>query len=172
MVIHVISSPDLPFFLTRWPLGDRNVILKMQFSILIYIGIFKSSYDNVLRWMPQNLTGDKSTLVQVMAWCHQATSHYLNQCWPRSLTPYGVTRPQWVKVMSHEHYGVSNHQQLSCLPTACSDWQQRNHPCSVFWPFVRRIYQTLVDSSHKGTAMWKMFPFHDVMMCQTAYSGT
>ena len=31
-----------------------------------------------------------------MAWCHQATSHYLNQCWPKSPTPYGVTRPQWV----------------------------------------------------------------------------
>ena len=25
---------------------------------------------------------DKSTVVQVMAWCHQAPSHYLNQCWP------------------------------------------------------------------------------------------
>ena len=24
----------------------------------------------------------KSTLVQVMAWCRQAPSHYLNQCWP------------------------------------------------------------------------------------------
>ena len=47
--------------------------------------------------MPQNLTDDKSTLVQVMAWCHQATSHYLNQCWPRYSTPYGVTRSQWVK---------------------------------------------------------------------------
>ena len=46
--------------------------------------------------MPQDLTDDKSTLVQVMAWCRQATSHYLNQCWPRSPTPYGVTRPQWV----------------------------------------------------------------------------
>ena len=32
-----------------------------------------------------------------MAWCHQAPSHYLSQCWPRSLSPYGVTRPQWVK---------------------------------------------------------------------------
>ena len=32
-----------------------------------------------------------------MAWCHQATSHYLSQCWPRSLSPYDVTRPQWVK---------------------------------------------------------------------------
>ena len=31
-----------------------------------------------------------------MAWCRQATSHYLSQCWPRSVSPYGVTRPQWV----------------------------------------------------------------------------
>ena len=48
--------------------------------------------------MPQELTDDKSTLVQVMAWCHQATSHYLRQCWPRSPMPYGFTRPQWVNV--------------------------------------------------------------------------
>ena len=43
--------------------------------------------------MPIDLTDDKSTLVQVMAWCRQATSHYLSQCWPSSMTPYGVTRP-------------------------------------------------------------------------------
>ena len=42
-------------------------------------------------------TEDKATLVQVMAWCHQGTSDYLNQCWPRSLSPYDVTRPQLVK---------------------------------------------------------------------------
>ena len=48
--------------------------------------------------MPQDLTDDKSTLVQVMAWCRQAISHYLNKCWPRSPTPYGVTRPQWLEV--------------------------------------------------------------------------
>ena len=29
--------------------------------------------------MPQNLANEKSTLLQVMAWCHQAASHYLNQ---------------------------------------------------------------------------------------------
>ena len=46
--------------------------------------------------MPLDLTDDKSTLVQVMAWCRQATSHYLSQCWPRSMSPYGITRPQWV----------------------------------------------------------------------------
>ena len=46
--------------------------------------------------MPQKITYERSTLVQGMTWCHQLTSHYLNQCWPRSLSPYGITRPQWV----------------------------------------------------------------------------
>ena len=46
--------------------------------------------------MPWHLTNDKSTLVQVMTWCRQATSHYLSQCWPSSLSPYGITRLQWV----------------------------------------------------------------------------
>ena len=70
------------------------------FNLVLLIGIFKSSYDNLLRWMPRDFAGDKSKLVQVMAWCRQATSHYLNQCLPRSPTPYGVTRPQWVKKIS------------------------------------------------------------------------
>ena len=48
-------------------------------------------------------TYDQSTLVQVMAWCHQATSHYLSQCWPRFLSPYGVTKPERVKRCSTGH---------------------------------------------------------------------
>ena len=30
-----------------------------------------------------------------MAWCRQATSHCLSQCWPRYLSPSGVSRPRW-----------------------------------------------------------------------------
>ena len=63
-----------------------------------------------------------STLVQVLAFCLMAPSHYLKQCWlikirssdihlrvlihqfihcwPRYLSPYDVTRPQWVKWVS------------------------------------------------------------------------
>ena len=48
-------------------------------------------------WIPQHHTYEKSTLVQVMTWCCQPMSHYLSQCWPRSISPYGVTRLQWVK---------------------------------------------------------------------------
>ena len=66
------------------------------FNFILLIGIFTSSKYNALRWMPRDLTDDKSTLVQVMAWCRQATSHYLSQCWPSSMLPYGITRPQWV----------------------------------------------------------------------------
>ena len=46
--------------------------------------------------MKMDLTDDKLTLVQVMAWCRQATSHYLSQCWPRPMSPNGVIKPQWV----------------------------------------------------------------------------
>ena len=51
------------------------------------------------------LIDDKSTLVQVMAWCRQATSHYLSQWWPRSLSPYGIVRPQWVNTLRPKQDG-------------------------------------------------------------------
>ena len=36
-----------------------------------------------------DLTGDKSTLVQVMACCRHATGHCANQCWPKYMSPLG-----------------------------------------------------------------------------------
>ena len=86
--------------LTHWSPGGfgcnfKNSILKLA----LLICTFRASFDKVIRWITQDLTDHKSTLVQVMAWCHQATSHYLSQCWPRSLSPNGVTRPQWVKII-------------------------------------------------------------------------
>ena len=68
------------------------------FQIISVIDGWGISCEIALWWMSLDLTDDKSTLVQVMAWCRQATSHYLSQCWPRYLSPYGVTRPQWVKL--------------------------------------------------------------------------
>ena len=67
------------------------------FNLVLLIGFFIPSNDNAPRRMPWDIMDDKSTLVLVMAWCRQATSHYLSQCWPSSLSPYGITRPQWVK---------------------------------------------------------------------------
>ena len=72
-------------------------LIEVNFKWMSMIDGWGNNCEIALWWMLLHLTG-KSTLVQVMAWCHQATSLYLSQCWPRSISPYGVTRPQWVKL--------------------------------------------------------------------------
>ena len=72
------------------------------FKLTLVTDSWVTSWEIPLSWISLNLTDDKSTLVQVMAWCRQATSYCLNQCWPRSMSPYGITRPQWVNVMRKE----------------------------------------------------------------------
>ena len=57
------------------------------------IELVSTSCEITLRWLTHNTTNGMSTLVQVMAWWHQATSHYLSQCWPRSMSPSGFIRP-------------------------------------------------------------------------------
>ena len=34
-----------------------------------------------------------------MNWCRLTTSHNVSQCWPRSMSPYDVTRPQWLDTL-------------------------------------------------------------------------
>ena len=86
---------------------------KIIFKLTLVNGDWGISCEISLRWMPQDLTDDKSTLVQVMAWCCQATSHYLSQCWPRSMLPLGVTRPQSVNSLSK--WGIWQHRSGSTL---------------------------------------------------------
>ena len=76
---------------SRFKWNFRWVILKL----ILVIDCWGISCEIVLKCMPVD---DKAALVQAMAWCRQATSHYLSQCWPRSMSPYGVTRPRWVNV--------------------------------------------------------------------------
>ena len=92
--------------------GRCGSYFKCIISTLI---IQNSSWGNhceiAFRWIPLNLTNEKSKiLVQVMARCHQAASHYLNQCWPSFMVPYGVTRGHSV-----------NHGLSCCFPVS---WAQ------------------------------------------------
>ena len=64
--------------LTNSPLWHVAVNLNVQFSNDIYLRISWS--------FPMKLTK-----------CRQATSHYLSQCCPGSISPYSVTKPEWVK---------------------------------------------------------------------------
>ena len=66
--------------LTHSGLGYFNEIIDEYFQ-----ANYSDWWLRYLLWnYPQKnvLTDDKSTLVHVMAWCRQATSHYLSQYWP------------------------------------------------------------------------------------------
>ena len=105
-----------------------------------------------LRWTSLDLNGDKSTLVQVMAWCRQATSHYLNQCWLRCLPPYGVTRPQWVQSfwLSDNTWryrsGSTLAQVMACCLTAPS------HYLNECWLIINRYLWHSPETSFTGGA--------------------
>ena len=75
----------------KFELNFRHVIFKQ----LLVTDSWDISCEIAPIWMSLEFTDDQSTLVQLMAWCRQATSHYLSRCWPRSLSPYGITRPHW-----------------------------------------------------------------------------
>ena len=71
-----------------------------------------------------------STLVQVMAWCHLAPSHNMSQWWPRYMTPYDITRQQWVNrsiCCRHEQLEKS----LQCCPVITIDFLQNTPASSV-----------------------------------------
>ena len=63
--------------------------------------------DFTLKWIPPDITNDKPTFVQVMDWCPQ--------CWPSSMSPYGVTRGQWVDWILSPDYDPS--EMISCHGT-------------------------------------------------------
>ena len=96
MIHQSTVSSGLSFINSLAPGRFQRNFRKVIFKLISVIGGWSISCKIVLKWMPMDLTDGKSTLVQVMAWCRQATSHYQSQCWQRSLSPSGITRPQRV----------------------------------------------------------------------------
>ena len=84
------------FFFNHWALGDV-VVLKL--SPVNKCGF--SSWTFYGKWISgeclRSPLKSNQLWFQVMTWYHQATSHYLSQCWPRSILPYDITRPLWIK---------------------------------------------------------------------------
>ena len=71
------------------------------------------------------------------------------QCWPDSLTHICATRGSWVNVdnslFQHIWLWLSSIHYL-CYLEGVMTWKHIQH----YWPFVRGIHQSLVDSLHKG----------------------
>ena len=75
------------------------------FKFTSSVDILSISYGIALRWMPQDPNDDQSALVQVMAWCPQAPSHYLSPYRPRFMLLHGITSPQWVNTLKPRQNG-------------------------------------------------------------------
>ena len=123
------------------------------------------SCEIALIWVSLDFTDDQSTLVQVMAWCHQATSHYLSQCRPKSLSPYGITSPQWVNACDmgsrplHKNFAILRHllsltRQVVCCTLSChinTDFmatlsaRQQTRPCRSLIPPIQFVYITIAS---------------------------
>ena len=76
---------------------------------------FCCEYD--LSWRQQNLTNETLIRVQTMA-----TSHYLSQCCASYISPYGVTRLQWVNFFKCHHQGSLNNPIFSNLGLCAACW--------------------------------------------------
>ena len=94
------------------------------FKQVLVIDDWDISCGIALTWKPQDLANDKSTLVYVMAWWSQATSHYLSQCWPSCMSQYGITRPQWVNTQRLRQKFCRQHIQICFLEWAHTEMAQ------------------------------------------------
>ena len=89
-----ISMISCKMGLTHWSLVYLTRILDKYFS----------------SWLRHCLWNWPQMIATGLSWCLQATSHYLSQCGPSSMAPYGVTRSQWVngsrRVFTSSSYSV------------------------------------------------------------------
>ena len=92
------TSSSGQWLLTHCSLEDMTTILKNNFKYISVSDILGISSQIALKWMPKELIDDKSSMVQVIAWCCQAESPYLNSggVVDRFMMPYGDTRGHWV----------------------------------------------------------------------------
>ena len=95
-----------------------------------------------------------------MVWCRQATKHYIRQCWPSSMPPYVIPRPQWLILSGAIHYSrVPNNRQLDRLFNI------------LFMLTSKKISKLRIAGRCDGNPpanslprarIWKAFAFHNV----------
>ena len=117
------------------------------FNLVLMTGIFRSSHYNTIRRIPWYFTDDTSTLVQVMAWCCQAPSHYLNQCWARSMVSLGHNE---LKSPRRGHINSSWHWQIPPATGLPYCWVVRKPRVKAS---VGSIYETRGPNQYKDVIL-------------------
>ena len=128
-----------------------SAIINVQFSVFFS----KSHPVKFLLGERRKPNDDKSTVVQVMAWCHQAASHYLSQCWSRSVSPYGDTKPSELsKGLSTDDDKFSNFQNCSHLNYLNFTFLHPIKLHSYFWGCQNTSAYLCVESLDSNPLCW------------------
>ena len=113
---------------------------------------------------PNNL---RSTLVQLFAWCRQATSHYLRHCWPISVSSYDITR-EWLinTVIRIRMFLSKSHWDVFKLSNKTCGCHFRDQPVLVIHHFICISEKSLWLSWSKFILVAAIFPvaicnYHD-----------
>ena len=61
------------------PVKSGSKLKRAIFEYMLRIKFMNSCRQIALKWMSQNIYADRSTIFQIMAWCHSAVSHNLSQ---------------------------------------------------------------------------------------------
>ena len=93
----------------------------MYFFFIEMVGVI---IEILLKFASESSVDKKSTLVQLMAWCCRATSHYMTQSWQSHVMRYGITGlwyvltedewcicvnklwPSLIQIMACDHFGT------------------------------------------------------------------
>ena len=91
-----------------------------------------------------------------MAWCHQVTRHYLIPCWLRSMSPYCVTRPQWVNFEFRKCLVICCEYHCTCDNESAGNW---NETSSEFYSFLMVQFNLfdvlwLKEMTHRNSPNW------------------
>ena len=111
------------------------------FKLISRIDILSTSCETDVRWCH----GTPLMISQywLRSWpdvyTSQVTSHYLGHCWPKSMSPYGITRTQRVLIVyQQEHSGKLNinNDKIYLVESSLSGLTQSKS--SIFLPYFRQ----------------------------------
>ena len=91
----------------------------------------------------------KPTLVQVMAWCRQATSHYLSQCWLKSVSSYDVIKRQWIYPQQSANRMMKSRHGNICS-VANPFWGSKDRYCGFLFHCPKRLFDMRQSFSGLG----------------------
>ena len=152
-----------------------NVEVSHMIQINVHISPYRTDISDwwlgyhTWNWMSLDFTDtdDKSTFVQAMAWCLQATSHYLSQCWPRSMLPYGVIGQQSINTVILLQCQITIEKQLRWLSwhTCMTIGIWNSDACRIFRALLNIQQCACWSDTHISQAMpWGLFQHDNVFI--------